>query len=83
MLKSLLGAGVLMLAWVGTAQAAAIGGDGGGGGGGGGGGSPGSTPPGTTVSAPEIDPASAASGLSLLVGGVLVLRGRKPIRTEI
>jgi hypothetical protein len=29
-----------------------------------------------TMSAPEIDPASAASGLTLLVGGLLVLRGR-------
>jgi LPXTG-motif cell wall-anchored protein len=27
--------------------------------------------------APEIDPASAAGGLALLVGGLLVLRGRK------
>jgi hypothetical protein len=27
--------------------------------------------------APEIDPASAASGLTLLLGGLLVLRGRK------
>ena len=28
------------------------------------------------VKAPEIDPASAASGLTLLMGGLLVLRGR-------
>jgi hypothetical protein len=28
--------------------------------------------------APEIDPASAMSGLSLLAGGILVLRGRRP-----
>jgi hypothetical protein len=31
----------------------------------------------TASSAPEIDPASAASGLTLLLGGLLVLRGRK------
>ena len=31
----------------------------------------------TAIQAPEIDPASAASALSLLVGGLLVLRGRK------
>jgi type VI secretion system secreted protein VgrG len=31
---------------------------------------------GSTVSAPEIDPASAASGLTLLLGSLLVLRGR-------
>jgi probable HAF family extracellular repeat protein len=29
------------------------------------------------VKAPEIDPASAASGLTLLMGGLLVLRGRR------
>jgi hypothetical protein len=29
-----------------------------------------------TVGAPEIDPASAASALTLLMGGVLVLRSR-------
>lgn len=29
------------------------------------------------VSAPEIDPAAAASGLTLLLGGLLVLRGRR------
>jgi hypothetical protein len=29
------------------------------------------------VMAPEIDPASAASGLTLLVGSVIVLRGRR------
>ncbi len=29
------------------------------------------------VSAPEIDPASALSGLTLLVGGVVVARGRR------
>lgn len=31
-----------------------------------------------TVRAPEIDPASAASGVTLLLGGLLVLRGRRP-----
>jgi hypothetical protein len=30
--------------------------------------------------APEIDPASAASGLTLLVGGLIVLRGRRQQR---
>lgn len=29
------------------------------------------------ASAPEIDPASAASGLTLLAGGLMVLRGRR------
>jgi hypothetical protein len=29
------------------------------------------------VSAPEIDPASALSGLTLLVGGLAVVRGRR------
>jgi hypothetical protein len=32
--------------------------------------------PGSTMRAPEIDPASAASALTLLMGGVLVLRSR-------
>jgi hypothetical protein len=32
---------------------------------------------GTFMSAPEIDPTSAASGLMLLLGGLLVLRGRR------
>jgi hypothetical protein len=31
----------------------------------------------TTAKVPEIDPASAASGLMLLVGGLVVLRGRR------
>jgi len=31
----------------------------------------------TTMAAPEIDPSSAASGLTLLLGGVMVLRGRR------
>jgi len=30
-----------------------------------------------TVRAPEIDPASAMSGLTLLAGGLVVLRGRR------
>jgi hypothetical protein len=30
-----------------------------------------------TVRAPEIDPASAASALALLLGGIAVMRGRK------
>ncbi len=30
-----------------------------------------------TVAAPEIDPASAMGGLTLMVGGLLVLRGRR------
>jgi LPXTG-motif cell wall-anchored protein len=30
-------------------------------------------------SAPEIDPNVAASGISLLLGGVLVLRGRRKL----
>jgi hypothetical protein len=29
------------------------------------------------VAAPEIDPASALSGLTLLIGGIAVIRGRK------
>lgn len=33
-----------------------------------------------TARAPEIDPASAASGLSLLLGGLLVLRGRRVVK---
>jgi hypothetical protein len=32
--------------------------------------------PGSPLRAPEIDPASAASALTLLMGGVLVLRSR-------
>ena len=31
------------------------------------------------VSAPEITPASAASGLTLLLGGLAVLRGRRKV----
>jgi len=33
------------------------------------------TPP--TVAAPEIDPAGALSGLTLLLGGLAVVRGRR------
>jgi LPXTG-motif cell wall-anchored protein len=29
------------------------------------------------VAGPEIDPGSAASGLALLLGGIVVLRGRR------
>ena len=31
----------------------------------------------STYAAPEIDPASAVAGLTLLVGGLLVFRGRR------
>jgi hypothetical protein len=34
------------------------------------------------VKAPEIDPASAMSALSLLAGGLVVLRGRKAKKTR-
>ena len=37
---------------------------------------PTSSPPGSTK-APELDPASAMAGLSLLAGGLAVLRGRR------
>jgi opacity protein-like surface antigen len=33
----------------------------------------------TLVSAPEIDPASVAGGLTLLIGGLAVLRGRRKV----
>jgi hypothetical protein len=36
-----------------------------------------STPGTLTTQAPEIDPASAASGLTLLLGSIVVLRGRR------
>jgi hypothetical protein len=29
------------------------------------------------VAAPEIDPASAVAGLTLMIGGILVMRGRR------
>ena len=35
-----------------------------------------SSPP-SAIAAPEIDPTSAISGLTLLLGGIAVLRGRK------
>jgi hypothetical protein len=34
------------------------------------------------VKAPEIDPASAMAGLTLLAGGLVVLRGRKAKKAE-
>jgi len=34
---------------------------------------------GSAVSAPEIDPSSAIGAITLLMGGLLVLRGRKPL----
>lgn len=37
---------------------------------------------GNVTSAPEIDPASAMSGLALLAGGLAVLRGRKFSKTK-
>jgi len=37
---------------------------------------------GGTVSAPEIDPASAMAGLTLLMGGLAVLRGRRLNNTK-
>jgi hypothetical protein len=33
----------------------------------------------TSFAAPEIDPTSAASGMMLMLGGLLVLRGRRPM----
>jgi hypothetical protein len=35
---------------------------------------------GQTVAAPEIDPSSSIGGLTLLFGGLMVLRGRRPAR---
>jgi LPXTG-motif cell wall-anchored protein len=35
-----------------------------------------------TVRAPEIDPASAMAGLTMLAGGLAVLRGRRRKNTE-
>jgi hypothetical protein len=37
----------------------------------------GASPRGAAVAAPEIDPASAVSGLTLLLGGMAVLLGRR------
>jgi hypothetical protein len=36
--------------------------------------------PGSPVAAPEIDPASAMSALTLLAGGLVVIRGRRSAR---
>ncbi len=36
----------------------------------------------SSVAAPEIDPTSAASGLTLLVGGLVVLRGRRRVTLQ-
>jgi hypothetical protein len=36
----------------------------------------------TVVKAPEIDPASAMAGLTLLAGGLAVLRGRRGRKSE-
>ena len=43
------------------------------------------TPTKTTkpVTAPEIDPASAMGGLTLLLGGLVVLRGRRSKNSEV
>jgi hypothetical protein len=43
----------------------------------------GSSTPGVwqAVPAPEIDPASAASGLTLLFGGLAVMRGRRKLES--
>lgn len=35
-----------------------------------------------SYAAPEIDPASVASGLTLLLGGLFVLRGRRPMKRD-
>jgi hypothetical protein len=40
---------------------------------------PGSPP---SVKAPEIDPASAMAGLTMLAGGLAVLRGRRRIKSK-
>ena len=37
----------------------------------------------TPVTAPEIDPASATAGLTLLAGGLAVLRGRRKITVKV
>jgi hypothetical protein len=34
------------------------------------------------VSAPEIDPASAMAGLTMLAGGLAVLRGRRRVKSK-
>ena len=40
-----------------------------------------SAPP-SSVQAPEIDPASAMAGLTMLAGGLAVLRGRRRIKSK-
>jgi hypothetical protein len=37
----------------------------------------------TVAKAPEIDPASAMGGLTLLLGGLVVLRGRRSKTSEV
>lgn len=37
---------------------------------------------GAAVAAPEIDPATSVGALSLLIGGIMVLRGRRAARVE-
>ncbi len=37
---------------------------------------------GVVFQAPEIDPASAASGLTLLLGTLVVLRGRRSVKPD-
>ena len=39
--------------------------------------------PGGSVKAPEIDPASAMAGLTLMAGGLAVLRGRRTKKTNV
>jgi hypothetical protein len=39
-------------------------------------------PSSSPVKAPEIDPASAMAGLTMLAGGLAVLRGRRKIKSE-
>ncbi|HTW36932.1 MAG TPA: hypothetical protein VMD49_00005 [Steroidobacteraceae bacterium] len=41
--------------------------------------STGTTPTTSTAAAPEIDPAGMLSGLTLLLGGLAVLRGRRKV----
>jgi hypothetical protein len=37
----------------------------------------------TPVKAPEIDPASAVAGFTMLAGGLAVLRGRRRIKSKV
>jgi hypothetical protein len=41
-----------------------------------------SSSPSSPVKAPEIDPASAMAGLTMLAGGLAVLRGRRRIKSK-